>query len=68
MSKKFTNMQRVYFTYKHKTLAVLEAPLKWEDKLVGREFTIVTDHEALKFFKQKDHQAARLIRWSQHLE
>ena len=68
MSKKFMNAQRSYFTYEHETLAVLEALLKWEDKLVGRAFTIVTDHEALKFFKQKDHQAARPIRWSQHLE
>jgi hypothetical protein len=68
MSKKFTNAQRSYFTYEHETLAVLEALLKWEDKLVGREFTIITDHEALKFFREKDHHAARPIRWSQHLE
>ena len=68
MLKKFMNTQQVYFTYEHETLVVLEALLKWEDKLMGQEFTIITDHEALKFFKWKDHQAARLIRWSQHLE
>jgi hypothetical protein len=33
------------------TIAILEALLKWEDKLLGRWVTVVTDHKALEFFK-----------------
>ena len=33
--------------HKHKTLAVLEALMKWEDKLLGRKFTVVTNHKGL---------------------
>jgi RNase H-like domain found in reverse transcriptase len=33
------------------TIAILEALLKWEDKLLGCKLQIVTDHKALEFFK-----------------
>lgn len=67
MSKKFSNAQRAYYTYEHETLALLEALLKWEDKLLGRKITLVTDHKALEFFTKKDHRAPRQIRWAQFL-
>ena len=51
MSKKFTSAQRSYQTFEHEALAVIKALMKWEDKLVGRQFTIVTDHEALETIK-----------------
>ncbi|GBE83163.1 Transposon Tf2-1 polyprotein [Sparassis crispa] len=35
LSKKFTSAQRAYKTYEHEALAILEALLKWEDKLLG---------------------------------
>ena len=35
----------------HKTLVVLEPLMKWEDKLLGRKFTVVTDHKGLEYFK-----------------
>ena len=37
--------------FETETLAILEALLKWEDKLLGYPIHIVSDHEALKFFK-----------------
>jgi len=37
--------------YELETLAILEALLKWEDKLMGYEIHIITDHKALEFFK-----------------
>ena len=37
--------------FEHEVLVVIEALMKWEDKLVGRQFTIVTDHEALETIK-----------------
>ena len=68
MSKKFTDAQRAYFTYEHKTLGVIEALKKWDNALLGMpKIQIVTDHEALKTFMQKSHMGPRQIRWSQWL-
>ena len=35
--------------HEHETLMVLEALMKWEDKLLGRKFTVVTDHKGLEY-------------------
>ena len=51
MSKKFTYAQQHYAVHKLETLAILEALLKWEDKLIGRKVHVITDHKALEFFK-----------------
>jgi len=49
MSKKLTDAQHNYRTFERETLAILKALLKWEDKLLGFPFKIVTNHEALKY-------------------
>jgi RNase H-like domain found in reverse transcriptase len=69
MSKKFTSAQRSYQTFEHKALAIIEALMKWEDKLVGQQFTIVMDHEALETIKTTNHdgKSGRLIRWDKYL-
>jgi hypothetical protein len=69
MSKKFTAAQRSYRTFEHEALAVIEALMKWEDKLVGRQFMIVTDHESLETIKttNRDGKSGRLIRWDEYL-
>ena len=51
MSKKLSNAQQNYRTFKHEILTIIEALLKWEDKLLGFKFKIVTDHEALGYLK-----------------
>jgi hypothetical protein len=51
MSRKFTDAQRNYRVFEYETLAILEALLKWEDKLLGYRIHVVTDHKALEFFK-----------------
>ena len=51
LSKKFTSTQHNYCMHKHETLAVLEALMKWEDKLLGRKFMVVTNHKGLEYFK-----------------
>ena len=55
MLKKFTSAQRSYRTFKHEALVVIESLMKWEDKLVGCHFTIVTDHQALEMIKTSNH-------------
>ena len=67
MSKKFTSAQHSYFTFEQEGLAVVEALLKWEDKLLGRRFTIATDHESLKFLKEKRKLVPRLERWMEYI-
>ncbi|KAG6858747.1 hypothetical protein C0995_014260 [Termitomyces sp. Mi166 len=51
MSQKFTTAQQNYAVHELETLAILEALLKWEDKLMGYKIHIITDHKALEFFK-----------------
>ena len=53
LSKKFSNVQHNYCTHEHETIVVLEALMKWEDKLLGRKFTLVTDHKGLEYFKTR---------------
>ena len=48
LSKKFMSAQHNYHMHEHETLAVLEALMKWEDKLLGRNFTVGTDHKGLE--------------------
>ena len=66
LSKKFTSAQHNYHT-KHKTLVVLEALMKWEDKLLGRRFMVVTDHKGLKYFKTQPNLSPRQTRWWKYL-
>ena len=53
MSKKFTTAQHNYAVHELETLAILEALLKWEDKLVGYQIHVITNHKALEFFKSQ---------------
>ena len=53
--------------HKHETLAVLEALIKWEDKLLGRKFTVVTDHKGLEYFKTQPNLSLRQTRWWEYL-
>jgi hypothetical protein len=67
LSKKFSNAQRNYRTFEHETIAILEALLKWEDKLIGRRLHVVTDHKALEFFQTQRHLSVRQSRWMEYL-
>ena len=53
--------------HEHETLAVLEALMKWEDKLLGRKFTVVTDHKGLDYFKTQPNLSPRQTRWWEYL-
>ena len=60
--KKFMSTQHNYCMHEHKTLVVLEALMKWEDKLLGRKFTVVTDHKGLEYFKTQPNLSPRQTR------
>jgi hypothetical protein len=67
MSKKFTDAQRNYCVFEQETLAILEALLKWENKLLGYRIHVVTDHKALEFFKTQLRLSGRQTRWMEYL-
>lgn len=67
MSKRFTSAQHSYLTYEQEALGALEALLKWEDKLIGRKFKLVTDHKALTFLSEKKKLPGRIERWIEYL-
>jgi len=48
-------------------LAILEALLKWEDKLLGYHTHVVMDHKALEFFQMQLRLTARQTRWIDYL-
>lgn len=62
MSRKFTNTQQAYFTYKHETLGVIEGLKKWDNVFLGLPtIYVVTDHKALKTFMEKEHMGPQQI-------
>ena len=67
MSKKFSNAQQHYWTHEYETITVLEALMKWEDKLLGHKFTLVTDHKGLKYFETQENLSDRQVWWWEFL-
>ena len=67
MSKKLTDAQQNYQMFEWETLAIIEVLLKWEDKLLGFKFTIVTNHEALGYLKTQHKLSSRQVRWVDYM-
>ena len=65
--KKFSNAQHNYRTHEHETIAVLEALMKWEDKLLGWKFSLVTDYKGLEYFKTQPALSPQQVRWWEYL-
>ena len=63
LSKKFLNSQHNYHMHEHETIMVLEALMKWEDKLLGWKFMFVTDHKDLEYFKTQPVLSPQQVRW-----
>ena len=67
LSKKFSPAQQRYRTHEHETIAIVEALMKWEDKLLGRAFTLVTDQKSLEYFETQQRLSDRQVRWWEFL-
>ena len=67
LSKKFSSAQQNYCTHEHETIAILEALIKWEDKLLGRKFIIVTNNKGLEYFETQPSLSSRQTRWWEYL-
>jgi hypothetical protein len=48
-------------------IAILQALLKWEDKLMGYHIHVVSDHESLKFMQTQCHLSSQQVRWMEFL-
>ena len=53
--------------HEHETIVVLEALLKWEDKLPGQKSTLVTDHKGLEYIKTQPILSPRQTQWWEYL-
>ena len=64
-SRKFTSAQRNYSTYHQEFFALVDSLRAFRTQLLGTKFTVVTDHQALKYLFQKPTTALtpREIRW-----
>lgn len=67
LSRKFTPAQMNYPTREQELIGVLEGTMKWGDKLSGRRFTVMTDHESLKWLFKQPELSRRLVRWVEYL-
>jgi hypothetical protein len=66
MSRKFSTAQHNYHVFEMETIAILKALLKWEDKLIGNHLHVVTDHQALEFFKTQRRLSHHQMLWMEH--
>ncbi|CAD6961547.1 unnamed protein product [Tilletia controversa] len=66
-SRKFNAAQMNYRTHEQELLAALEALMKWEDQLLGRPFTIITDHRSLEYLQTQKTLSGRQIHWLEYL-
>ena len=53
--------------HEHETIAIMEALSKWEDKLLGIKFTLVTDNKGLEYFQTQASLTSRQLRWADFL-
>lgn len=66
-SRKFSPAQVNYATHEQEILAVIETLMKYEDKLLGKSFVVVTDHRSLEFFKTQRDLSRQQARWAEYL-
>jgi hypothetical protein len=67
MSHKFMDVQKCYCVFEQEMITILEALLKWEDKLIEYHIHVVTDHQALEFFKTQDQLSSHQTCWMEYL-
>ncbi|RWS01610.1 Retrotransposable element Tf2 protein type 1-like protein [Dinothrombium tinctorium] len=63
-SKKLLSYQQNYSITEIECLAIVEAINFWHHYLYGKNFTVITDHNALKWLKSVKKPNSRLFNWS----
>ena len=67
-SKKFTPAERNYATGQQELLGVIHALKSWRCFLEGIPFTLVTDHEPLKYFQDQKSLSRMQARWLEFMQ
>jgi hypothetical protein len=67
-SRLLTDAERAYGTSERECLAIVYATEKFAPYIHGLKFTVVTDHLALKWMREKTDLSPRLLRWALHLQ
>lgn len=62
-SRKLTPAERNYDTREQEFLALLDCCSYWRHYLHGRRFTLLSDHDSLKYHKSMPQLTGRLARW-----
>ena len=62
-SRKLLPRERRYAATDKESLAVVSACKHFLPYLIRRRFTVITDHQALKFLHNKDITSGRIARW-----
>jgi transposase InsO family protein len=67
-SKKLSAAERNYPAQERELLAILYALRSWRCLIEGTRYTVLSDHQPLKYLKTQKHPTPRLTRWLNELE
>jgi hypothetical protein len=62
-SAKMSDAERNYDVREQEFMALMRACLHWRHYLHGTKFTLLSDHDSLKYHKTMPHLTGRLARW-----
>ncbi|HVX00319.1 MAG TPA: reverse transcriptase domain-containing protein, partial [Candidatus Babeliaceae bacterium] len=68
MSKKMLPAERRYAVPEQELLAVICALKEWRHYLHGRKFTVITDHQSLRYLSTQPQLSGRQARWVEFLQ
>ncbi|SCV72805.1 BQ2448_4342 [Microbotryum intermedium] len=66
-SRQYISAEANYPTHEQELLAVVGALRQWRVNLMGVHFTVLTDHESLKYLKTQENLSKRQARWVERL-
>lgn len=67
-SRKLTPAERNYPVHERELLSIIHALIIWRHYLEGIRFTVITDHESLKYLMTQPHLSKRQARWMERLQ